>query len=335
MRADLKDYDAPSPLSYPSLIETALSSLAQPLSLDGFVSKVGSRALSDVSEVEVLQPVIWAGPELPPGFSERFFQFRDEQLGRGLLDVAFHHSTLVNFRAQLFLGGWFGRSRARRYFATALVPLYQRLLGPAIQREADVAYFKGRSVVGVARYIRGTEAVSAHLTHEKFAGSAPGPSGVKIWRAVLPAEELALSVNDLLTRFVAIQREMANLPWWRHLPVPGLFRAIDFSEHERSLVALLSEMGDVRNRISQLRDSGTISTREAEFLDALHAYASALQQAVEALREISRKLHLRSQGSASYDWASYKEDHTELAALERNYISLGGHLNVLFAALKQ
>lgn len=148
-------------------------------------------------------------------------------------------------------------------------------------------------------------------------------------------EELAVWVNDLLSRFLEIQREITGLPWWRHLPIPGLFRAIDFAARERSLIGLLTEFEDVRRRSSELRGGGTASNRDTTFLDSLDAYSSALHQAVESLTGIVSRLYLKSRGDRSYRWANYKIDHAKFVVLEKNYVSLGVRLNRLFSALQR
>ena len=62
MRLALANYDAPTSLSYPELIGDAYTTLGASIGLHGFCDKIGVDALSDVSEIEIFQPIIALGP---------------------------------------------------------------------------------------------------------------------------------------------------------------------------------------------------------------------------------------------------------------------------------
>jgi len=168
MHEDLSRYDPPNPLSYITLIETAFPSFHGSDSLEAFLARLGVGTVTDIAAAAEFRATIEAPPPLPPEFQEHFFFFRDPRLGRGTFDVAFGHQELLNFRGQLFFPGTLGRFRSQRYFRTVLVPLYQRLMGPAVQRSGKGVIFEAERLSGLARHVRAAASVSAWLTDQCY-----------------------------------------------------------------------------------------------------------------------------------------------------------------------
>lgn len=97
-------------------------------------------------------------------------------------------------------------------------------------------------------------------------------------------EELTYGVNNTLTLYLEVHNGIFAQPWWRSIPIPGLFKSIPFDRYEVQISKvdqiLMRIEGDARN----LYKEGT--PQEKAYLAVLHQYTVALLKAVIALRTI-------------------------------------------------
>jgi hypothetical protein len=164
-----EDYDPQEALDYLTLVKTLARVFREVTSFTDLVGKLGEESLTDVTQVPWVQSMESARGPLPPGFTERVYQFRDPRLGRGIMDASFHDDECVNMRAQLYFDGWFGRSKARKYLHEVLLPLFQGIFGRPFEETSDGYVFNASGLLCVVRHVPSPPYVSVWLTEERFA----------------------------------------------------------------------------------------------------------------------------------------------------------------------
>ena len=103
----------------------------------------------------------------PPGFELRIYEFLPFPDQTAVIDVVFKGPELVNIRAQLFFSRS-GSTAARRFYSDDLLPQMNSLFGHPTRADDDSAIYTRDRVVGVARFVPGTESVSVWLTDERY-----------------------------------------------------------------------------------------------------------------------------------------------------------------------
>ena len=160
-------YDPRQPCDYLHLLRDVFRAFSEVASHEELVQRLGVDLLADVSELPEWKQLDQADP-LPPGFSQRIYQFRHQALGRGPLEAVFHDSTLVNVRIQLVFSGWFAKSRAKRYYREILAPNFKELLGPASDEGPYFCSFTKSGLVALTRYVPETPSVSSYFTDKRY-----------------------------------------------------------------------------------------------------------------------------------------------------------------------
>ena len=131
-----------------------------------------------------------------------------------------------------------------------------------------------------------------------------------------PPEEL-IRANAILGKYVAIHDAIFKFSWRRTLPIPGLFKAIDFGAHCKDLGRLASKLAAISSALKA--ESGSLEA---------YQYTAALLEAVQALREICGRLYEKSQGELSkYPMAEYNANLKTYEGLMNKCQELGGALN--------
>lgn len=164
---NLKDYDPLGSLSYIDLLKSSFTIFREVNSFEDFLNRIGTQNLTDVTELPQFK-LMEDADTLPPGFLQRVYHFRDPDLGRGVMDLAFYKDNLVNTRSQLFFKGWFSKGKARKYLWKALIPSFQAMFGEPVDKGTDCCTFISSGLQCVTRYVPGTPSVSAYLTDERY-----------------------------------------------------------------------------------------------------------------------------------------------------------------------
>ena len=66
-------------------------------------------------------------------------------------------------------------------------------------------------------------------------------------------EELTYGVNDMLTLYLEVHNGMLAQPWWRSIPIPGLFKAIPFDRYEIQLSEVERVLKKIEEHIACIR----------------------------------------------------------------------------------
>ena len=131
-----------------------------------------------------------------------------------------------------------------------------------------------------------------------------------------PPEEL-IRANAIHGKCVAIHDAIFKFSWRKTLPIPGLFKAIDYGAHSKDLGRLASKLAAISSALKA----------ESESLEA-YQYTAALLEAVQALRQICRRYHEKSQGNVSkYPMAEYNANLKSYEGLMNKCQALGVALN--------
>ena len=130
-------------------------------------------------------------------------------------------------------------------------------------------------------------------------------------------EEL-IRTNTILREYVAIHDAIFKFSWRKALPIPGLFKATDFGVHFRDLDRLAAKLAAISSALKT--ESGS--------LESSHQYTAALLETIQALREICRRFHEKSQGNLSkYPMAEYNANLKAYEGLVNKCQELGVALN--------
>ena len=146
--------------------------------------------------------------------------------------------------------------------------------------------------------------------------------------------EVSWQVNDLLSQYVAIHDDVFKTSIRHAIPIPGIFKAIDFGAHLKKVENIIPGLENCNSKIKSLAEN--ISASEREYLDLLSKYISALIETVSHLKVVVGGLYAKSQSfiNSNYDWKNYKNDLAKYEQSVQNYMALGGRLNELFEKVK-
>ncbi len=139
------------------------------------------------------------------------------------------------------------------------------------------------------------------------------------------AIELALRTNELLQSYIKIHDEIFGFSIRKIIPVPGIFKSIDYQFYYERLYFIKQELKEVLASVSA-------SPKDASgFVDTLEDYVKALLETVSHLREMCGNLFEKSKNAAeSYSKGTYKSDLNRYEGLALRYKELGQRLNSYF-----
>ena len=132
----------------------------------------------------------------------------------------------------------------------------------------------------------------------------------------LPSE--MYQVHAILERYVAIHDKIFRFSLRKAIPIPGLFKPIDYGQHFKELDSL----------VSALEQLAISTSNRAGVPIVFHQYVTALLRTMQFLRDMSRRLYDKTQGDLqSYTMGQYKSDVTAYERLVEEYGELGSTLN--------
>ncbi|MDI9370943.1 MAG: hypothetical protein GX181_10080 [Synergistaceae bacterium] len=146
-------------------------------------------------------------------------------------------------------------------------------------------------------------------------------------------ESLARRVTSMLGRYMQVQENLFKLSFRKVLPIPGLYRPVDYGENQRILKELQAELLETKSDIRRQTPRDRPVSLEDRFLGVLRRYISQMAEAVEKLADICRSLERRSDGGL-YGRREYKIDIADLRELQRKHLDTGVILNELVKELE-
>lgn len=147
--------------------------------------------------------------------------------------------------------------------------------------------------------------------------------------------ELSWNTNDILSQYVAIHDDIFKTSIRHAIPIPWIFKAIDFGAHLGKIENIVPELENCDSKIKLFAEN--VSGQEREYLDLLSQYVSALIEAVSRLKIVVSALYAKSQSfvNSNYDWKNYKSDLAKYERSVQDYMAIGGRLNELFEKVKK
>ena len=146
--------------------------------------------------------------------------------------------------------------------------------------------------------------------------------------------EFSWNVNNLLSEYVAIHNDVFNTSIRHIIPIPGIFKVIDFGSHLEKVENIVLKLKNDRNKIKSLPENA--HDQEQEYLNLLSSYVDALVETVNRLKIVVGALYAKSQNftNSNYDWKNYKGDLAKYKRSVRDYMAIGEQLNELFKKIK-
>lgn len=133
--------------------------------------------------------------------------------------------------------------------------------------------------------------------------------------------EKSLVVHNILDRYIQVHDDIFKFSLRKVIPIPGLFKPIDYKLHYESLYCLKEEL---EGFIINLDDSN-------DFAAILKQYAQALMDTILFLREICGKLYEKSKDDLGlYSKQQYQNNIAAYQSLVQRYRALGLELNRYF-----
>lgn len=141
---------------------------------------------------------------------------------------------------------------------------------------------------------------------------------------------VARKVNDLIKEYVTIEEEVFKPSIRKSLPIPGIFKPVNYLYHVERLNEMEKELEEGKNIIRSLKPEN--ESLEGQFLITLRAYSSAFLDAMTTLRMVCGKLHEKSRGG-HYSRKEYEADAKNLRKVEMKYFEIGKKLNEQYGAM--
>ena len=143
------------------------------------------------------------------------------------------------------------------------------------------------------------------------------------------ARLLSRRLDALLSAYIEIHDDVFGWSIRRIIPIPGMFKTIDFAGHEANLRAIADEIQKLAGSFGTLPHDGPYVCGA---LAAVQAYTHALNDAVARLQAICGRLKAKADG-APYPMREYNADVTAYRRSVKKYHSLGEGMNAAFSIL--
>ena len=135
---------------------------------------------------------------------------------------------------------------------------------------------------------------------------------------------LSLAVNDMLKLYVEVHNGIFAQPWWRSVPIPGFFKAIDCRRYSVQIAEVEKNLRETTKHIAAL--CAEVGSTDENYVVTLQQYSEALCIAISALAIIVNRLKAKAEGQ-TYSMRDYKQDVAAYQNAERQYHALGAEMN--------
>lgn len=129
-------------------------------------------------------------------------------------------------------------------------------------------------------------------------------------------QELLVAAHDVLGRYVAVHDDIFKGSIRKVLPIPGIFKKIDYPAHAAKLTGLASVLENVKR-----------SANSAGLPKTFEEYVEALLLTIRHLRDMCLKMTAKIHGRGEYGSDQWRRDSDTYQALVSRYASLGAALN--------
>lgn len=124
--------------------------------------------------------------------------------------------------------------------------------------------------------------------------------------------------HEILEKYIVIHDKIFKFSWRKAIPIPGLFKPINYGQHADDLDFLASALEEIISKVE----------KKADVPDMFVQYITALFNTIKFLSHMCNRLYYKSQGDLqSYTLDQYNSDMAIYERLVDNYRSLGTELN--------
>jgi len=119
-------------------------------------------------------------------------------------------------------------------------------------------------------------------------------------------EHLHTTVNEvrnILKQYAAIHDDVFGFSLKKAIPLPFLFKAIDFEQSSIKSGEFVLEMEKLKERLHELKSEAP----QSEFADILLEFCTSIIEAISLLKEITQQLDLKDKKMAGYTLEQHKQ----------------------------
>lgn len=125
-------------------------------------------------------------------------------------------------------------------------------------------------------------------------------------------------LHSILERYISIHDKIFKFSFKKALPIPGIFKDINFGKHFRELDSLASSLDHLI----------ILKSNKTGIPEVFQQYTQALLKAIKFLRDICARLDDMSKGDLKdYKWKQYKADLDQYHVIVERYRKFGSALN--------
>jgi len=144
---------------------------------------------------------------------------------------------------------------------------------------------------------------------------------------------IATEINRLLSEYIEIHNEVFKFSWRKIIPIPFIFKAIDFKGLQSKAGKILITLENSNELIAQLLTK--VSSDQSCFAHFLSEYCLALIETVSIFEKMLFQLYLKSQNSGDYSLSEHNKLSKGYEEAVRKYYSMGNRLNELYSEFNQ
>lgn len=130
------------------------------------------------------------------------------------------------------------------------------------------------------------------------------------------AQELLVAAHDVLGKYVTVHDDIFKGSIRKVLPIPGIFKRIDYPAHAAKLTGLASVLENVKH-----------SANFASLPKTFEGFVEALLLTIRHLRDMCLKMTAKIHGRGEYSSDQWRRDADTYRTLVDRYASLGAALN--------
>lgn len=138
---------------------------------------------------------------------------------------------------------------------------------------------------------------------------------------------LAVQVNEVLTKYILIHDDIFKFSIRKLIPIPGIFKKIDYKSHCMNLEILSEELNMIENEIKKIQSNNSDKTKDL-LISTLCKYAASLNQTMKKLYSISHSLYKKTEGE-TYSASDYQQEMAIYNQYVEKYRNIGLELNSL------
>jgi len=138
--------------------------------------------------------------------------------------------------------------------------------------------------------------------------------------------QVGISINNILTRYIQIHDAIFKFSLKKILPLPFVFKKIDFENLFLDTKDLLGELTEIKLKLSE---SNLLDIKNQKFYNTIIPYVENFRQILQLLSYIALSLSKKINDPKSYQFSEYQKSITEYNKLRVLHNKMGQFLNII------